>query len=915
MRHYQRPIWGTVGTLTALIICLICLINFLPKISESTLVNSDVAQLSSATFLESTYSDTSETDSNKTDVTVSTKSQPTMSVPVLTDLERELFGIQGNKNLDMTETDIANFRIKINQHDIQPTGSVYKIGEYADTLCWINVLDVVTSLGGQYSIEGDVFSIRLGSRAMHIQAGAENAVVDGTAISLIQAARWKDGNLMMRSDSLNQLFGFKSGYVPVLDVFSFSNIIYETRVGSYKGRNVFYINNQPHTPLMYSGTEQGRKTWQDPTKTAIQEFVQQGYDIIQTDTWFKYILLSDGTFDMLSLRNQLAAILDICPEAKIVVRINVSAPSWWLSQHPTEICKITKPGGDTSFGGNRAESLASEEYRAFAAFYLNKFIQELEKTPEGNHVIGYHIGGGVYGEWHYYGIQNEADASSAMAVRFAQYAEDKYGSLDKANTVWKTSFPSADAVIVPSYEERYQTGDVDFRDPQQDQYVIDYYECHQETISSFVNNLARVAKQTSSRPVITGVFYGYFYGGFTVGSVAGQNDIETMFCSPYLDYFAGPYNSRDMNGGGSYRSLAMSVALNGKIWMTEHDGGTYLGSSGDGTGTFPSIPADEPQTIARMRRNFMYSITENGGQWWYDFGPKSQGGGWWSTPGLLQEARNLLNLSERLMEKEFVKPADVLLVSDMDSFNYMRPKIEDRLSQRFNEDMADAILGTGICYDKIFLMDLDKVNIDQYKLIIFGNTICLNDQQRSYIKNTIVKAGRTVVFMSGAGYTDGKKNDESLISDLTGITVKKHNGSSSLSMMLGGSRLTLNTGRILSLFCVEDAQADTLGQYNTGEVAMAKKMVNGCKVIYCGLPFDARAALYKGLVQEAEVRVYAENLLEKDYVSVGGGIIGIYSVYGGEKIIKPLDGSSHTIHFAPYRAYYFDIETGEQLNS
>ena len=61
----------------------------------------------------------------------------------------------------------------------------------------------------------------------------------------------------------------------------------EARVGPYKGRNVFFVNGEPVPPLMYSSTEQGRKTWADPTRQCIIDFTEQGYDIIQTDMWFK----------------------------------------------------------------------------------------------------------------------------------------------------------------------------------------------------------------------------------------------------------------------------------------------------------------------------------------------------------------------------------------------------------------------------------------------------------------------------------------------------------------------------------------------------------------------------------------------------------------------------------------------------
>lgn len=693
-----------------------------------------------------------------------------------------------------------------------------------------------------------------------------------------------------------------------------SGICYEGRVGLYKGRNVFFINDEPYAPLMYSGTEQGRKTWMDPTRRSIQEFTAQGYEIIQTDTWFKYLMNEQGEFDIPQIQKQIAAILDINPKAKIVVRINVSAPKWWLEKHPEELCEITNPNGDDSFSGNSAESLASDLYREFAQKHLEEFLCEIMKIPESNHIIGFHIGGGVYGEWHYYGIRNEPDKSEPMKRRFACYGIRKYGSLKEANKRWHTDFPDIHEVDVPTYEQRYNTGDGDYRDPEKDQFVIDYYRCQQETISSLVEDLARIVKETWPRPVITGVFFGYLYGGFTVGAEAGQNDIERIFRSPYLDYFAGPYFSRNMDGSGCYRSLAASCALYGKIWLTEHDGGTHLGGSGSGTATFPGIPANEQQTIARMRRNYMYSITENGGQWWYDFGPRSQGGGWWGTPGLLEEAKNLLDLSKRYIETEFEKPSDVLLVHDMESYYYMRPRKEDKISGRLVEGLADAILGTGVAFDKIFMMDLPKIDLSQYKTIIFSNTICLDEKEREFIKNNIIREGYNVLFMSGAGYTDGTGNSPGLISSLTGIHINRLPEPATLEIIMGDNKYTVSPDGIEIFFYADDAESKVIGRYTSGEAGAVFKKVNGCNVYYLGVPLTNESGVYKDLLKETGCRTYAGNLLEKDYVSVGGGIIGLYSVKGGKKIIKPLNGKYSEVFFPPYSCYYFDMHTGKQLN-
>jgi hypothetical protein len=690
----------------------------------------------------------------------------------------------------------------------------------------------------------------------------------------------------------------------------------EAKVAPYKGRNVIWVDGKPMPPLMYSGTEHSRETWTGQPRKSIGDFSALGYEIFQTDMWFKYSLRPDGTFDVEGIRKQLAGILEVHPDAKIVVRINVSAPRWWLEKNTNEICRVTSMKEEkNTFGGNRAESLASEKYAAFARENLKIFLQELAKTPEGGSVIGFHIGGGVYGEWHYYGIYAEPDASEPMQKRFRAFAKARYGTLERVNAAWRTTFKTFDEIVVPSYERRYEMTDNDFRDPQRDRTVIDYYECQQATVSELVNGLCRLTKETWLRPCVVGLFYGYFFGNWTVGAQSSQFDIKTLFRSPYVDYFSGPLTSRNMYGSGYFRTLADSVSLNGKVWISEHDTPTHLniGEKGVGGVKWPDVPDNEAQSIAIMRRNYMYTLTEAAGQWWYDFGPKNKSG-WWGTPAMLAEAKQLLCLSNRLLEEPYAKPAEVLLVQDMESFNYVRPARIDKLTFKITEEMMDALSGTGAAMDRIFLMDVDKVDLAKYKLVIFGNTFVIDEAQRRWIKERVVTKGRSVVFLSGAGYTDGKKNDTAFVSDLVGMRIAKADGVKPVvTVTLGGQTNRLDAGGVTSLFKVTDSETRAIGTYASGEVGAAVKSVNGATVYYFGLPPKTDVSFFKALLREACVRTYVENTVEQDYVAVGGGVIGIYSVKGGKKLIKPTDGAVVTVGMVPFSTRYFDIREGNEL--
>ncbi|MEK0445431.1 MAG: hypothetical protein RLZZ399_752 [Verrucomicrobiota bacterium] len=688
----------------------------------------------------------------------------------------------------------------------------------------------------------------------------------------------------------------------------------EARIGLHQGHGVIFVNGRPVAPQMYSGTEHSRQTWAGRPRRSIEEFTAQGYGIIQTDFWLKYSLRPDGSLDVDGIRRQLAGILEVNPKAMIVARINISAPAWWLAENPGERCKVTAREGKTeAFGGNRMESLASERYAQFAERHLRDFIRAVAALPEGDRVIGFHLGGGVYGEWHYYGISNEPDASAPMAEKFRAFALERHGSIDKINAAWKTTFSQLDEIEVPTFERRYQVGDGDLRDPQRDRFVIDYYECQQRVLSALVTRLAHSIKETWPRPGIVGVFFGYFYGGFTVGAQASQLDIETLFRSPDVDYFSGPYGSRNMFGSGLPRTLVQSTRLNGKLWMTEHDGGSHLRDSE--TIRFPDIPRNEAESIARMRRNFMHGLAEDAGQWWYDFGPGNQTGSW-SSPAMLAEAKSLLSLANDALQRPYEKPADVLLVYDMRSFLLMRPAVKDRLTPKITEALTDSLLGSGASVDRVFLMDLESVDLSRYRLVIFGNTFLLDAQQRAFIKDRVMTAGRTVVFMSAAGYCDGEKNSTAAISDLVGMQIEKTaDNADNVAVKLAGEAAELDARGVVSRFAIRDTRARVLGNYRDGGIAAAEKDVRGCRVFYFGVPLKTSLRAWKALLFESGARTFVAGTVERDYSVIGGGIIGLYSVEGGLKTIHPMNGAPREVPFDPVSAQFFDLQTGKPLTS
>ena len=161
------------------------------------------------------------------------------------------------------------------------------------------------------------------------------------------------------------------------------------------------------------------------------------------------------------------------------------------------------------------------------------------------------------------------------------------------------------------------------------------------------------------------------------------------------------------------------------------------------------------KSIATVRRNMMYSFTHGTGFWFYDFGPSGFNGGkrlndhgsygWWDEPSIMKEIKKLKGLFEESLTKPFASDADVLLVHDTKSFYYTgSSKVQTYMAHWANNWMPPAIFKTGALHDAIYIADLDKVNINQYKLVIFVNTWVLNEAQKKIITAILSESLTTV---------------------------------------------------------------------------------------------------------------------------------------------------------------------------
>jgi len=708
-------------------------------------------------------------------------------------------------------------------------------------------------------------------------------------------------------------------------------------VRMHQGRPTLFINDEPWVPLMYALTDVpgGRWSWEEVPQRNIRLFAEAGVRLFQVDLFLEHVWLEQGRFDLSRARQQIRGVLQVCPQAAVFIRFHVNAPRWWAAQHPEEttLYADAKAKPDDSWGLQRIIqedaatpvriSLASEKWLQACGEKVEQFCRELAATEEGARVAGLQAAGGIYGEWHYWGLlKNEPDISEPMQAHFRRWLRNKYGSDPALQKAWgHTQVTLADA-RVPLLEERLQTRDGIFRDPRTEPNLLDYYRCQHELVADDILYFCRLMRKSWPRPLALGAFYGYYFSVFGREAAGGHLALQRILNSPDIDFLCGPnvYYPAHTEVGDPYRSrgLLESIRLHGKLWLDEMDQQPYLKSVLD-----PGYADGVVNSVAHVRRNTLFSFTKGMGLWFYDFGAAGQRlnstaaefvTGWWDHPVLMKEIAGLKRFLDQAWKKPYRSEADVLMVFGTDCYYHTAIKPElNPIGDRVVNWTTLAAYQAGAVFDALHQDDLARCNLDQYKLVVFVNTFVVSAEQRRWIREHVFRRGRHVMFLYASGYSDGESNSVEFIEQLTGIRVARAASTQApeIRTTFSSTPWILEDKPFAPVFTITDDEATPLAEYvESGETAAAKKTVADATSWIIGLP-PVEKDHVRRLFESCGVHFYAE---PGDIFYSGGGALVLHSKTGGRKNIVLKNGRSVSLTLPPgANTVVLDSDSGELL--
>ena len=679
-------------------------------------------------------------------------------------------------------------------------------------------------------------------------------------------------------------------------------------------RPELYIDGVKRVPLVFTLSDfPGARSNTAYAQRNIKFFHEQGIDLVGTDTSIHLGWHKTTGFDPEPLIAELGGVIDANPNAKILLRLHVNPPYWWMKDNMEETVTYNGEYGiddgeqnvrliaNDSVGHMRV-SLASEKWMREAGECVKVFLDALEGTPEGEALFAVQIACGTCGEWHNWGFEDSVPAQKAYRRRL----KEKFKTVEALREYYgdpDVTFENAEYILNFNGIENDGT----FRALDSKRVAYESFCSHLLNAADAIVYFCKLVKENSKTQRLAGAFYGYLYG--TGNALKGAHMYPDILFKnrEYIDFLCGPApysDNRKIEYPPSLRGILESCRLNGVLWLTEMD------QAPEGTANIRyGDPKRIDESIAILRRNILLNLVKGQGAWYYDHrtvpGKTGDGAGssifhkygWWERPEFLAEIKKLQNLACKMQSTVYKPAADVLLVLD-EKARYIQMQCTGNDYRSYC-----AVAGTKAMFDCIFMGDLEKAELERYKCVVFMNANNLDENGRKRVWSVAEKCN--VLYMYAPGYSDGNTLSAEHIGKTVGFNVKRLENVPN-GYVTDGKEFTYPEHKYTSFFEIEDASVEVLATYDGTEKVVAAKKGN---IAHIGSPiYDSE--LIKKVFKAFGVHIYTE---DECFVFAGAGIVFVNKAKAGKVKLTLKSGKVLELDLPDTVTYVYDSETGERV--
>ena len=512
-----------------------------------------------------------------------------------------------------------------------------------------------------------------------------------------------------------------------------------------------------------------------------------------------------GEYDYTATDRAVDELMRGAPERLFIPRIKLNAPVSWCKANPEEVfvywggpetaeeiaaladtpahdwfgfdSQMGYPvNGGTGFVDDRPnvngviglQSMSSEKWRRDAGEALRRLILHLENGPYGGQIIGYHVAFGCCGEttnwgaWRRPGENRRGDYGIGHRRDFLAWALGKYGSEAALRAAWAVPAETAlSAVRAPCPNDRESHGISLEDDFYTDSRIVpDYNEFLSERGADAIEHFGRVVHDTCGKAA--GAFYGYLM--VPQSAYAGHLAVERILNSPDVDFLSSPkaYSYHTVGEPGGEQALSRSYNLK-KLWLDEVDNRTHL----ERRGTADMTHSME-ETLTVLWRECMKNLTGGQNFWWMDLGE-----GWFDDPQIMEHIGKMFRVQAEANKTPHRTVSEVLLLCD--EMDIMNRRVSYGLTEGLLKRMDREAKLTGAPVDMFRLKDIDRLPMEQYKVVIFLNCGCIGKKEQEAIWHSI-RPDATVIWHFAPGVLSSGFEPEHVrtLTGFTPVTAKAH---------------------------------------------------------------------------------------------------------------------------------------------
>ncbi len=574
---------------------------------------------------------------------------------------------------------------------------------------------------------------------------------------------------------------------------------------------------------------------------------------------------------------QIVNAVRLAPEARIIVRVLLRPPAWWLKKHASELDRTED--GKTS----GQPSLSSKIWVQDGCAALTRLIQKIENHPEiGSRIAGYLLAGGRASEWYWFASNKGwIDYNPKNTARFRDWLRTYYKNDEAAlRRSWHDNKVTFETAMIPSGKLRRRSEHGFFRDMKASRQVADHLRYMSYIVAEDIAAFAKAARKASGTKKLIGIFNGYSTWHDDLSN-QGFLCFDKVLANPDIDFISSPLcyiNRRGGAAGDNMNGYLASILLHGKFFWCEADVRTCFSNEINTRYFTPTLE----ETRSVNWRTWGNCMTQGTGLWWVLL----SGNQTFHDERLMKDIASMTSAEEELLNRNRQSVAKIAVLCDEESMFYVNAF--QPLFHAWNREARERLSRIGAPMDFYLQSDLADPNMPDYPLYVFLNCYYVTPEKIELIRKKISRNQAVTVWCHAPGYLSESGRSRSTMKQLTGFSFfeQRNNIRGTLQLtkkhpftqyMISGTE-EFNPDPVF--YVRPDSKTEILGTLNGNPVLAVRKNECGTQV-FSMLPPSAE--LMRGICRTLGIHLYNE---QGDVVRANANLVMIHASTAGEKKIN-----------------------------